>query len=220
MHSAQSNDLNLKQQHLCNYLFEIGAIRFGDFKLKLHEKNPKAPLSPIYCDLRTIQRFPDVNKIAIDNYCNLLKSLKFDLLAGIPTAGIALTASIRDRLKVGMITPRTDNKAYGSGNKIDGLLDSDKGKTVVLIDDLVTKADSKIEAFSMLKEFGLVVKDVVVLIDRNQGGKEQLSQIGLSLHSVLSLTSMLVYYLKTRKINNNTYLDTLSRLDQLNKYTL
>lgn len=219
MKHIKPSDLSLNQQQLCDRLFEIGAIRFGDFRLKLHEKNPDAPLSPIYCDLRTIQRFPDVNKIAVDNYCNLLKPLKFDLLAGIPTAAISLTASIRDRLEVGMVTPRTDNKVYGSGNKIDGFLESDRGKIIVLIDDLVTKADSKIEAANILQEFGLVVKDVVVLIDRNQGGKEQLAQIGLNLHSALSLGDMMSYYLKTGKINKNTYLDTITRLDELSKYT-
>lgn len=177
-------------------------------------------MSPVYCDLRTIQRFPDVNKIAINNYCKILKQLQFDLLAGIPTAGISLTASIRDRLNIGMITPRTDNKNYGSGNKIDGLLQSDKGKTAVLIDDLITKADSKIEAITILKELGVVVRDVVVLIDRNQGGEEQLTQIGVNLHSSLSLQEMMEYYLKTGQITPMTFFDTNNRLDKLSKYVL
>lgn len=220
MEHKKLNKLSISQQKLCNSLFEIGAIRFGNFKLKLHEKYPDAPLSPVYCDLRTIQRFPDVNKIAIDNYCRILKQLQFDLLAGIPTAGISLTASIRDRLNVGMITPRTDNKNYGSGNKIDGLLDSDRGKTVVLIDDLITKADSKIEAITILKEFGVVVKDVVVLIDRNQGGEEQLVQIGVNLHSSISLQKMMEFYLKSGKISHKIFSDTNNRLSKLSQYVL
>jgi orotate phosphoribosyltransferase len=65
----------------------------------------------------------------------------------------------------------------------------------------------------------LVVKDVVVLIDRNQGGKEQLARIGLYLHSALLLTDMLAYYLRKGKINNNIYQDTINRLDLLSKYS-
>lgn len=214
----EKSGFDCNQSILCDLLFKVGAIKFGNFRLKLHDKHPEAPESPIYCDLRVVQRFPEVSAKAVAVYLRLLVDLKFDLLAGIPIAATPFTASIRDKLNVGMVTPRMEAKTHGTGTKIDGLLDDDKGKTVVLIDDLVTKADSKIEAAEIIRECGLVVKDVVVLIDRNQGGKEQLAQAGLALHSALGLDKMLLYYLETDQIDEDTYQDTVYKLHLLSQY--
>lgn len=206
------------QEELLNHLFDMGAIKFGDFKLKLHDLHPKAPLSPIYIDLRVLRRFPKSKKIAIDAYQELIKPLYFDLLADIPTAATPFVASLSDRLGVGMITPRTDSKGHGSGAKIDGYLTTDKGKTALLIDDLVTKADSKLEAAEILLQEGLKVFDVVVLIDREQGGKEELAEKGLALHSALKLAEMLDYYKRVNKINTDEYINIKQKLLNLNVF--
>lgn len=210
--------MTAKQKKLALALFEIGAIKFGDFKLKLHEKHPEAPLSPIYIDLRILRRFPDAKKLAIDVYLELVKDLKFDLIADVPTAATALASSLCDRLDKGMITPRADNKTHGSGAKIDGLLIEDKGKVVVLIDDLVTQADSKLEAIDTLSHAQIKVNDVVVLIDREQGGKKQLSDKGFNLHSAFTLNQMLDLYLSERKINKSKFQDIKDRIIKLNNF--
>ena len=178
------------QERLCIQLYDVGAIKFGKFKLKLHDTHPEAPLSPVYIDLRVLRRFP----------------------------ATPLVSSLSDRLKVGMITPRTDVKAHGSGAKVDGLLDKDRGKTVVLIDDLVTRADSKLEAAGILTEHGLRVKDIVVLIDREQGGEKQLAAKGFKLHSAFTMNKMLEFYVRARKIDQATYEDVMSRLKELNRF--
>jgi len=160
------------QEALSTQLFEVGAMKFGNFKLKLHDKNPEAPLSPVYIDLRVLRRFPEAKAAAVRVYEELVQPLRFDLLADVPTAATPLVSSLSDRLGVGMVTPRTDAKVHGSGAKVDGLLESDNGKTAVVVDDLVTRADSKLEAVNVLKDNGVNVTDVVVLIDRKQGGEE------------------------------------------------
>lgn len=189
------------QEILSNRLFDIGAIKFGKFRLKLHDTHPEAPLSPIYIDLRILRRFPQAKSAAVDAYQELTSNLKFDLLADIPTAATPLVASLSDRLGVGMITPRTDAKAHGTGAKIDGLLTSDQGKVALLVDDLITKAHSKIEAANILIQNGLVVHDVVVLIDREQGGMEELAKRGLTLHAVMTMSKMLDYYTRVGRIS-------------------
>lgn len=216
--SATLKDLTAAQKRLSEQLFDIGAIRFGDFKLKLHEKSPKAPLSPVYIDLRALRRFPEAKAAAIDVYQELLQPLRFDLLADILTAATPFVASLSDRLEVGVITPRTDAKTHGSGAKIDGMLASDKGKTVVLIDDLVTRADSKLEAAEILTSQGLIVKDIVVLIDRKQGGREQLAADGFNLHAALTMDEMLDFYVGIRKLSQARYQDIITRLDDLNRF--
>jgi len=206
------------QEALSSQLFEVGAIKFGNFRLKLHDKNPEAPLSPVYIDLRILRRFPEAKTAAVRVYEELVQPLKFDLLADVPTAATPLVSSLSDRLGVGMVTPRTDAKVHGSGAKVDGLLEADKGKTAVVIDDLVTRADSKLEAVNVLKENGVVVKDVVVLVDRKQGGEEQLAAEGYCLHSALTMEQMLQFYARTGKINQNVYHDAVQRLQALNQF--
>lgn len=199
-------------------LYDKGMVKFGNFKFKLHDRFPDAPLAPFYIDLRMLRRFPDVKRKAIDIYIELLNGLSFDLLADVPTAGTPLVSSISDKLKVGMITPRADKKTHGSGAKIDGVLESDKGKTVVLIDDLVTQADSKFEAAQTLIDCGIKIKDIVVLIDRQQGGSEQLAKKGFTLHSAYTLHQMFEIYKSEKRIKEDLYQDSMKRLEELNKF--
>ncbi len=213
-----NTELTPAQQDLSAELFNIGAIRFGDFKLKLHDQHPEAPLSPVYIDLRILRRFPDAKMAAVDVYEELVRPLKFDLLADIPTAVTPLVSSLADRLAVGMVTPRTDNKSHGSGAKIDGALEEDKGKVAVLIDDLVTRADSKLEAAAVLRTHPIGVKDMVVLIDREQGGRQQLESLGYDLHAALTMNRMLEFYASAGSITSAVYDDAVKRIDTLNKF--
>lgn len=214
-----SNHLTSNQQDLCLKLLKVGGVRFGEFKLKLHDKFPEAPLSPIFIDLRVVQRYPEVKKVVIDVYEELVKPLSFDLLAGIPIAAVALTSSLADRLQVGMVTPRITTKTHGSGVKIDGSHETDKGKTVLLIDDLVTKADSKFEAVKVLEEFGYVVKDIVVIIDRQGGGKEEMRKAGYTLHAAFTLQDMLSFYQKSNKVTTSELAKIKARLQEITTYT-
>ncbi|HUV42637.1 MAG TPA: phosphoribosyltransferase family protein [Patescibacteria group bacterium] len=206
------------ESQLCLQLFVIGAIKFGDFRLKVHDKHPEAPPSPVYIDLRLLRREPEAKVAAVDVYQELLKPLKFDLLADVPTAATPLVSSLSDRLGVGMITPRTDIKTHGAGVKIDGMRTFDKGKTVVLVDDLITHADSKLEAVRILRDEGLRVRDVVVLVDRKQGGEEQLAAEGIKLHAALTMDKMLAFYNGMGMITNPEYVRINQGLADLNDF--
>ncbi|MFZ2097808.1 MAG: hypothetical protein WAV05_14345, partial [Anaerolineales bacterium] len=77
------------------------------------------------------------------------------------------------------------------------------GEKVVIIDDLATTGESKFESIDRLTSAGLVVTDIVVLIDRQSGAAEALSKAGYSLHSVTNLTILLEYYEKRGKVTND-----------------
>ena len=83
---------------------------------------------------------------------------------------------------------------------------------MLLVDDLITKADSKIEAANVLEKNDLVVRDIAVLIDRQQGGKEALIQSGYRLHSVFNIMEMLHIYLDIGKITQERYNETVEYL--------
>ena len=62
---------------------------------------------------------------------------------------------------------------------------------MVLIDDIITDGGSKFEAIAVLEEAGLIVNDLVILIDREQGGRELLASKGYALHSILTISQCL-----------------------------
>jgi len=196
--------LSESQKELALSLFAAGVIKF-DFKkgwrLKLHETHPEAPLSPFYIDLRKIQSHLDAKFKAVSALASLIKKLEYDYIAGIPLAAVALASSLADSVGKPQITPRMDKKTHGESRAIDG--DYKKGKMVLLVDDLITSANSKLEAIKVLEDCGLVVKDVAVVFDREQGGVNQLAEKGYVLHSVLRIKPVLKFYADVGKITPN-----------------
>ena len=91
--------------------------------------------------------------------------------------------------RVPLIYPRREEKGYGTRRRIEGQFKP--GERVVLIDDIITDGASKLEAIQPLEEAGLIVKDLVILIDREQGGRELLAARGYTLHSVLTISHCL-----------------------------
>lgn len=193
-------------------LLNIGAIKFGQFRLKLHEKNPDAPLSPMYIDLRVLRSFPDALDSAVEVYKELIDGLEFDCYADVPTAATPTVAVLSHLTRVPMITPRKDDKSYGSGQRIDGSFKA--GQCAIAIDDLITHAESKLEAISVLEENGLKVRDLAVLIDREQGGVRELEKRGYKCHAAFGLKGLLDFYLDEGKIDQDLYDRTVQYMAQ------
>lgn len=200
-------------------LLDIGAVQFGQFRLKLHEHRPDAPLSPVYIDLRLVRRFPTVKDLALDLYEELTRNLQFDVLADIPTAATPFVSSLSDRLGVGMISPRLSTKSYGMGTQVDGLLPEDSGRTALLIDDVITGADSKLEAAGTLERAGVRVRDIVVLVDREQGGTARLSRQGYRVHSAFTLGELLTLCADAGRIEANVIREIRRQLRSVQEWT-
>jgi uridine monophosphate synthetase len=135
-----------------------------------------------------------------------------DFVADVPTAVSPIVGAISCSFNLPMISPRIDAKSHGVKGKLEGV--ANPGSTAVLVDDLITQAHSKIEAVSLLREHGLKVEHVVVLIDREQGGAEELMRHGCSLHAAVTLRPMLDIYVSERRITDvqrNTVFQYLSR---------
>ncbi len=168
------------QATLIRRLFAIGAIRFGEFTLK------SGIQSPFYVDLRVVISFPDVLREIGALMAAEVARCGADRVAGIPYAGLPLAVAASLAGKLPLIYPRREEKDYGARRRIEGLYKP--GERVVLIDDIITDGASKFEAIQPLEEAGLVVKDLVILIDREQGGRELLASKGYALHSVLTIS--------------------------------
>jgi len=168
---------------LADGLLEVGCIKFGDFTLK------SGLQSPIYIDLRQIISHPKLLADVAQAYLPIVSSLQFSRIAGLPYAAIPIATAISLAGNYPMIYPRKEAKSYGTKAEIEG--EYHAGETVVVIDDLATTGGSKFEVIEKLTDAGLVVKDVVVLVDRQSGAKESLEQAGYSMHAVLTIGQLL-----------------------------
>jgi uridine monophosphate synthetase len=130
-----------------------------------------------------------------------LKDLKFDRIAGLPYAAIPIATAISLQGNYPMIYPRKEVKTYGTKAEIEG--EYHTGETVVVIDDLATTGGSKFEAIEKLTGASLIVKDVVVLVDRQSGAQESLAQAGYFMHAVLTISQLLEYWEENGKVGKD-----------------
>ena len=199
-------ELTASQKSLADELLSAGCIKFGEFTLKSGLK------SPIYIDLRQIITYPKLLEKIGQAYLPILKDLKFDRIAGLPYAAIPIATAISLAGTYPMIYPRKEAKSYGTKAEIEG--EYHAGETAVIIDDLATTGGSKFEAIEKLTGAGLVVKDVVVLVDRQSGAKESLAQAGFAMHAVLTISQLLAYWESTGKVEKEKIEATRKFLEQ------
>jgi uridine monophosphate synthetase len=171
-----------RESELANRLLDAGCVQFGEFTMK------SGQVSPIYIDLRRLASDPGLLSRVALRYLPILRELTYDRLAAIPYAAMPITTALSLQTGKPMVYPRKEVKDYGTRAEIEGVYK--QGETVVLIDDLATTAESKFEAIAQLTSVDLVVKDVVVLIDRQGGAAPALAEAGYRFHAVYSLTQL------------------------------
>ena len=160
-------------------LHALGAVQFGEFTLK------DGTTSPVYCDLRLLISDSEAMWETGRIFAELLAELEYDRIAAIPYAGLPLGTAAAMAAGMPMIFPRKSAKSYGAGRAIEGR--HAPGETIVVLDDLVSSGLSKLEAIEPLKAAGLIVRDIVVLVDRRSEGADDLERAGYRLHAAFRL---------------------------------
>lgn len=185
-------------------LHDIGAVRFGRFELH------SGRISSIYIDLRLLASFPDALREAAAAYRHTLQSLTFDRVAATPLAGLPIGTAICLEMNLPLIYPRKTMKGYGTGKQIEGQWEI--GQTAVVVDDLITSGDSLLKGITFLKTAGLHVNDAVVLIDRQQGGRQALYEQGYRLHSLMTIRQLLAVLEDKERITSRQRVQVLRDL--------
>jgi len=167
---------------LCRVLHKIGALKFGVFKLT------SGRTSPYYIDLRIVPSFPDAFRRVCDLYTMLVKAKlgtdSFERVAGIPTAGIPFASLVAYQLQKPFLYVRQHARLHGRERRIEGILMP--GDRVLLIDDLITTGGSLRKAAKAIRAEGGIVNHALVLLDREEGGKQKLAEDNIKLHYLLT----------------------------------
>ncbi len=132
----------------------------------------------------------------------------FDLVAGVPFGGLHLATAYSLTAKVPLIYIRPRDL---DGHRIEGL--HERGQTVLIIDDLITGGHSILETADRLRSEGMLVKDALVIVDRQQGGREALHKAGINLISLLTLQVILNYLMASGRISEDWYRRSLAYLE-------
>ncbi|CAJ0962031.1 unnamed protein product, partial [Mesorhabditis belari] len=158
--------------------------------------------SPIYIDLRECFGYADVMKLAYSCFAEMIVKTNenFDGIVGVPYAALPYSTTVAHQLGKPFIIIRKEAKSYGTKKLIEGLYQA--GQTVVIIEDVVTTGGSILDVVKIIREEGLIVKDVFCLLDRQQGGAERLKDDGITLHSLFNIELILSFLLGVSAIND------------------
>jgi orotate phosphoribosyltransferase len=172
------------------FLHQNDIIKFGDFTLASGKK------SSYYIDLRLVASFPHIFRKMTKNLQKLVSEKtgldNFDSLVSVPTGGLVIGSALAIETVKPLIYVRDKPKDYGTTKSIEGKIFS--GMKVVLIDDVITTGNSVINGIKQLKDAGLSISDVYVIINRLEGASNalKLEEVNLyQLTDVLEIATIL-----------------------------
>ncbi|PKL08028.1 MAG: orotate phosphoribosyltransferase, partial [Spirochaetae bacterium HGW-Spirochaetae-7] len=172
----------LLKRRVMRGLVDTGCFKTGSFTLK------SGKTSPFYIDLRRVISDPALLDAVASAYAMTAEGATFARVAGIPAAALPLATATAMRLRMPMIWPRMPAKDHGTGVRVEG--DFKPGDRTLLLDDLITTGASKVEAIEILRGEGLVVEDLVVLIERGKQGRRDMASAGVELRAFMHVSEL------------------------------
>jgi orotate phosphoribosyltransferase len=183
---------------VANSLYRSGCLKFGNFKIK------SGALSPYYIDLACLisspQEMCSIAEIAACEIRSLRAVDRIDKLASIELKGALILPSIGCQVNLPCVVVRKEEKAYGVTGRIAGA-DVSKGDQILFFDDVLSEGLSKVEGIKPLEELGATVRHLMVVVDREQGGKDNLEKLGYKVHALARISQLVNRLLEQGQIS-------------------
>jgi len=187
-------------------LYKCGMVKIGSFKLTSGLE------SPYYIDLRQLYSYPELRSRVVEELIERFEILKSsDVVVGIATSGLALAAFIAAKLNKPLAYVRIERKEHGSRSLVEGNV---SGKTVVIVDDVATTGGSLEHAVTALKSLGAIPLAAVTVVDREQGARQRLKNIGIELYSLITSREIFEFLYSAKIIVAEDYERVISYINE------
>lgn len=176
------------KRQIAQQLLSIGAV----------ELRPNDPFtwasgvkSPIYCDNRLTMSYPTVRKAIADGLAETIRREYPDaqVIAGTATAGIPHAAWVAERLDLPMVYVRSKPKGHGQSNLIEGKIEP--GQKAVVIEDLISKGGSVLQAAQALQDAGFEVAGIAAIFTYGLPQAQQaIQEAGFTFHTLTDFPAL------------------------------
>ena len=185
---------------VANSLYNASCLRFGLFRIK------SGALSPYYIDLARLLSSPkdldNIVQVAAERIEEIMSTERIDKIASIALKGALICPSIATLVNLPCIIVRKKDKKYGAKGRIVGA-EVIKCDNIIFFDDVVSEGLSKIEGIKPLEKKGAHIKHLLVVVDREQGGKNTLEERGYVVHSLAKISEIIKVLAETKKISKS-----------------
>lgn len=171
----------MTKQELAKEIFNVSHLT-GEFLLR------SGAVSNEYFDKYQFESRPKIlNQIAI-HLTEITKNLNFDLLAPLEMGGIPIATALSLKIDEMICFVRKEAKKYGTAKLAEG--PDISGKSLLVVEDVVTSGGQIILSAKDLRELGAIVNQAICVIDREAGGKEKLAEAGIELLPLFTISEL------------------------------
>lgn len=186
-----------KVAEIAKSLSRSGALKFGSFILK------SGVASPYYIDLTWLLSSPEdfkkVTHIVAEEMRQVILERRISKIATIELKGALMLPHIACALNIPCIIVRKESKTYGLTGRIAGG-EIVRGERFIFFDDVITDGKSKIEGIKPIENMGGIVDTIIVVVDREQGGREYLEKMGYKVKPITTISEIVNKLLELNEI--------------------
>ncbi len=172
-------------ESLAEALKRCGAIKFVDFTLASGKK------SRYYVDIKKASTDPRILKLIAQRIAEIIKarSITADYIGCVALGGVPIAAAVSLETLLPLIILRKETKDYGIKEQIIG--DFIRGKSVLMVEDVATTGGSVLKAIKTLRDAGLAVRHVIVVVDREEGASKNLADADVELIPLAKVSELM-----------------------------
>jgi orotate phosphoribosyltransferase len=170
----------MTREELAKKITDLALLR-GDFLLRSGRK------STYYLDKYRFETNPEVLR-ELGRLLALKVPAGTNRLAGPELGAVALAASTSMQCNVPFVLVRSKKKEYGTGNTVEGVLN--KWDRVVVLEDILTTGGQVLQSVQFLRDAGALVENVIGVIDRLEGARENIEAAGLQLETLFTIKDL------------------------------